>query len=122
MITDKNATEVFNGVSPATVTLKSGAGYFASQSYKVKLSLAGYADKIVQVDCTINGWYVANCVIGGLLGWLIIDPITGAMYKLDRETINETLVKSTASVSPSLRIININDIPAEWKEHLVCIK
>ena len=32
---------------------------------------------------TPNGWYLAgNFIFGGLLGWLIVDPATGAMWNL----------------------------------------
>ena len=32
-ITDKHGKEVFSGVAPTAVTLKSGAGYFSKASY-----------------------------------------------------------------------------------------
>lgn len=39
----------------------------------------------------INGWYLGNLLFGGLLGWVIIDPITGAMYKFDETPITYVL-------------------------------
>jgi hypothetical protein len=122
-ITDKKGVVVFNGNTPSTMSLKSGAGFFAKQSYKVKITMDGYSEKIIPVECSLNGWYIGNIVFGGLIGWLIVDPATGAMYKLDAEFMNETLTKSaTSSVEPALRIININDMPAGMKDHLVAIK
>lgn len=121
-ITDKKGVVVYNGNTPATMSLKSGAGFFSKQSYKVKLTLDGYGEKIIPVECTLNGWYIGNIVFGGLIGLLIVDPATGAMYKLDREVINETFTKTTSSNEPSLRIMNINDLPESMKTHLVCIK
>ena len=121
-IIDKKDMIVYNGTSPATLKLRSGAGYFAKQTYKVKLNLEGYPERIIPVSCNVNGWYIAgNLVIGGLVGWLIVDPLTGAMYKLDKKVINEVFAKSNASVEPSLKILDINDIPADMKEHLICI-
>ncbi|MPN11298.1 hypothetical protein SDC9_158599 [bioreactor metagenome] len=55
---------------------------------------------------------------------LIVDPATGAMYKIDTEFLDETLEKENGGVSAKaneLRILDINDIPAEWKEKLVAI-
>jgi len=121
-ITDKKGVVVYNGNTPATMSLKSGAGFFAKQSYKVKLTMDGYGEKIIPVECKLNGWYIGNIVFGGLIGLLIVDPATGAMYKLDREVINETFTKTTSSNEPSLRIMNINDLPESMKTHLVCIK
>ena len=40
----------------------------------------GFADASQQVDSQVSGWYVANIMLGGLLGMLIIDPASGGMY------------------------------------------
>jgi hypothetical protein len=54
---------------------------------------------------------------------LIIDPATGAMYKLDTEFLNETLSVSTASTNKEeLKVLEINEIPSEWTNHLVMIE
>jgi hypothetical protein len=58
----------------------------------------GYDTKTVPVEFKLDGWYFGNILLGGLIGMLIIDPATGAMYKLETEFLNETLVQSTASV------------------------
>ena len=118
-ITDKRGIVVYNGNTPATMYLKSGAGFFAKQSYKVKLSMDGYGEKIIPLECHLNGWYIGNIILGGIIGFLIVDPATGAMYKLDREFINETFTKTISSNEPSLRIININDLPESMKTYLV---
>ena len=121
-ITNKQGLVVYAGNTPATMVLKSGAGYFAKNSYRVKLTMAGYGEKIIPVECSLNGWYIGNLLIGGFLGMLIVDPLTGAMYKLDIAYINETLTKTTVNFEPSLRIIDISRIPENLKEHLVSIK
>ena len=37
----------------------------------------------------MDGWYIGNILFGGLIGMLIVDPATGAMYNLpDRVDIN----------------------------------
>lgn len=122
-ITNRTGENVYEGKSPATVTLKSGSEFFKKESYVVKLSLDGYADKTINVTCDVNGWYFGNIVFGGIIGFLIIDPATGAMYKLDREKINESLIPSTASTdTPTLHIVDISSIPDELKNHLVLIQ
>jgi hypothetical protein len=32
---------------------------------------------------TIDGWYWGNLLIGGIIGMVFVDPLTGAMWKLD---------------------------------------
>lgn len=122
-ITDKKGNEVFKGQSPAIATLKSGSGFFSRAQYQVKVSLAGFSEQIIPVTYKLNGWYWGNLLLGGVLGMLIIDPATGAMWKLDTPPINVTLSKSTASTeTPVLKIIDIASVPQEMKDKLVRIK
>lgn len=122
-ITDKKSKEVFRGQSPATVTLKSGAGYFARAEYQVKISAPGYAEQIIPVNYRLNGWYFGNLLLGGWLGMLIVDPITGAMWRLDTPQIYAKLQKTTASIGePTLKIMDIKDVPREMRSQLVRVK
>lgn len=118
-ITDKKGKEIYLGNTPATVKLKAGAGFFSKAEYQVKFSSPGYDDKIVAINFELDGWYFGNLLLGGVLGMLIIDPATGAMWKIETEFLNETLSKSTASIDPEMKIMNINEIPENWKTHLV---
>ena len=118
-ITDKKGKEIYLGNTPATVQLKAGSGFFSKSEYQVKLSSQGYDDKIIPVTFILDGWYFGNILLGGLLGMLIIDPATGAMWKIETEFINETLNKTITSLEPELKILNINDIPKSWESHLV---
>jgi hypothetical protein len=122
-ITDKKGKEVYKGASPATVMLKSGAGFFSKAEYQVKVSLNGYAEQIIPVNYKLNGWYFGNLLIGGVLGMLIVDPATGAMWKLDTPPIYATLRKETASTeAPALKIVDIASVPSALKDKLVRIK
>ncbi len=112
--------EVFKGITPSTVILKSSDGYMSKAHYLVNISSTGYEDQIIPVQFTINGWYFGNILIGGFLGMLVVDPLTGAMFKLDNPPINATLVKTkTTSMLPELKIINFASIPVENRKHLV---
>jgi hypothetical protein len=121
-IADRKGFVVYSGNTPAVMSLKSGDGFFGKQSYRVKLSLNGYDEKIIPVECTLNGWYIGNVFFGGLIGLLVVDPSTGAMYRLDREYIYETLTQTTSSIDQSLKVISINDIPETMRAHLVSLK
>ncbi|WP_298758954.1 PEGA domain-containing protein [uncultured Psychroserpens sp.] len=121
-ITDKKGNDVYTGNTPATLKLKAGNGYFSKARYEVKFEKEGYDVKIVPVEFKLDGWYFGNILIGGLLGMLIIDPASGAMYKLDTEFLNETLTQSTANVEKDgLKVYALTDIPNEWKAHLVAL-
>src|SRR5262245_46585117 len=82
IVTNKRGEEVFKGRTPALVKLKSGGGFFTNAKYEIKLSKDGFTSKTVELKATLNGWYFGNLLFGGLIGLLIVDPATGAMYKL----------------------------------------
>ena len=86
-ITDKKGNVVFEGTTPTTINLKTSAGgYFDPQKYKITASKDGFKTQSSVIDWHVSGWYYAgNLVIGGLIGYLIIDPLTGDMYYLDEE-------------------------------------
>lgn len=120
VIKDKKGIEIFSGQTPATLKLKAGSGFFGKARYQVTFSKEGYDSKTVPVDFKLDGWYWGNILLGGLIGMLIIDPATGAMYKLETEFLNETLIQSTASVqNEGLKVYDLNEVPAEWKNYLV---
>lgn len=122
-VKDKNGLEVFKGNTPANFKLKSGSGYFSKAQYTIEFKKDGYEEKVVPVNFTFDGWYVGNIVFGGLIGMLIVDPATGAMWKLETEFINQTLTSTTANAEqPTLKILRYNDIPENMKDKLVLIK
>ncbi|WP_130286684.1 hypothetical protein [Aquimarina brevivitae] len=122
VIKDKKGIEIFTGQTPATVDLKAGSGFFSKARYQVTFSKNGYDSKTIPVEFKLDGWYFGNIVFGGVLGLLIIDPATGAMFKLENEFINETLAPTTASVeNKGLKVYTLDEIPEAWKTQLVQI-
>lgn len=93
LIKDENGKSIHHATTPATVTLERGDGFFDGQTYSVDFSADGYLPKTQTVDSTVNGWYIGNLVFGGILGFLIIDPATGAMFELP-EDVNVSLTKT----------------------------
>lgn len=118
-ITDKRGLLVYKGETPAYIKLRTSDGYFSKENYEVTFRMDGYQDRTVPITFRIDGWYFGNVLIGGVIGLLIVDPLTGAMWKIDRDFINETLSRKRAQVA--LNVVDINDIPAEWKTHLIKI-
>lgn len=121
-ITDSKGQEIFLGNTPAVVKLKAGSGFFSRAEYQVRFSSPGYEDRVVPVLFKLDGWYFGNIILGGVIGMLIVDPATGAMWKLETEFMNETLNTNTASLNAEMKILNINQIPENWKEHLVVLE
>jgi hypothetical protein len=121
-IRDKDGVEIFRGSSPAIVDLQSGAGYFSKASYTLIITKTGYKDRILPINFRVNEWYFGNFIIGGLIGFLIVDPLTGAMWKIERGYINTVLDESPATGNVQLNIYDIADVPGEWQCHMVRIQ
>ena len=87
VVRNADGQDVHSGVTPATVTLGSKGGYFQGADYAVTLNLEGYPEATVALEAGFDVWYVGNLIFGGLIGILIVDPLTGAMWKLDSELV-----------------------------------
>ena len=98
-VAKKSGLVVHTGETPMILTLDASAGYFSSEEYKVDCKKDGYKPTISTIESSMNGWYVGNLLFGGLIGFLIVDPATGAMWKFDdTHILNLTPVDSAASV------------------------
>ncbi|MEA2098896.1 MAG: hypothetical protein U9P72_02065 [Campylobacterota bacterium] len=77
-----------NIVTPEEVTLGT-SGY---PDYVISCMIDGSKRKS-KVESGLNGWYFGNIIFGGLLGILIVDPISGAIISYDdvNVTKNSTL-------------------------------
>lgn len=72
------------GQTPTSVILPASAGPYKAASYNLAFSKKGYAPKTMVLKAGVNPWYAGNIPApGGSVGLLIIDPLTGAMWKLD---------------------------------------
>ncbi|WP_444923758.1 hypothetical protein ACJJH9_19625 [Microbulbifer sp. DLAB2-AF] len=121
-IINEAGLDVHSGVTPDTITLPASDGFFSSASYTVKYQMAGYSEQSFLIKAGMDGWYVGNIVFGGLIGWLIVDPATGAMWKLP-ESAHVTLQPSTAAAPiGGLNIASIDEVSEDVKSQLVRIK
>ena len=89
---------VHSGTTPFTVSLSPKRGYFKGQSYIVRLDLAGYQPAEVALRAEMSGWYLGNIVFGGLIGMLAVDPVTGAMWNLTPNKIEQGLTENQTAL------------------------
>jgi len=115
-ILDSHNMEVWSSHTPATVTLEKGEGYFRGARYTLEIEKDGYEKRTISIKSSLNGgWYIAgNLLLGGLLGWLIVDPLTGAMWTLEPDIVNLELEKGLAEKDggTGLYVALSEDIPA----------
>ena len=88
---------IASGKTPMRAHLDKGAGFFSAERYRLEINKAGYQPVQASITARPSGWYLAgNVVFGGLIGWLIVDPATGAMWVLTPEHVYENLSATTA--------------------------
>jgi hypothetical protein len=96
-IYDRDGSRVSQQTTPFTATLRTKHHYFSGQNYKLVFEMPGYRKQEVELRSTMSGWYWGNLVFGGIIGMLIVDPNTGAMYNLAPNKIEQTLAPETAA-------------------------
>jgi hypothetical protein len=122
-ITDERSKTVHSGETPVTVQLaKSDGSYFGGKTYTVDVSKDGFESREVLVESRPNGWYIAgNLMFGGLIGWLVVDPLTGAMYNLKPDAVDVSLgdrVSLDDDGGRVLRVALVADLPASARPEL----
>lgn len=93
-IQDRESKQIVHkGQTPLIVPLSTRGGYFKSKQYDVTLSKEGYVTKTINIDSFLSGWYAGNVILWpvAVIGGLIIDPLTGAMWSLTPKNIDAVL-------------------------------
>jgi len=120
-ITNDKGKEIYKGKTPTTLTLKAGEAYFHGCSYTITFKKEGFEAQTATLQKELDGWFIGNILFGGLIGMLIIDPLTGAMWKLPSD-ITVNLAEKTASADinkDSLQVVLIEDVPEHLRSQLV---
>lgn len=81
-ITDKKGEVVTSETTPFTAKLDPRGAYFQGQKYTATFELTGYATSQAPINPQLSPWYLGNIVFGGLIGLIIVDPLTGSMWNL----------------------------------------
>jgi len=121
-VTNREHVEVFRGKTPCAVKLKAGSKFFAKEQYTVKFSRKGYDDRIMPINFKLNAWYFGNLLIGGVIGMLVVDPATGAMWRIEKDDlyqIYDAADKTAEAKQPTLNIVALQNVPDSLKSHLV---
>lgn len=83
VVTNNKGIAIQSGETPMVVTVASGSGFFSKAKYSISCDKDGFDPERSELSAHMNGWYWGNIVFGGVIGMLIVDPATGAMWKLD---------------------------------------
>jgi hypothetical protein len=97
-IYDRSNSLVMTNTTPFVAPLDTKFGYFKGQTYRLVFEMPGYYSAVVNLDSSVSAWYIGNLLFGGLIGMLIVDPLTGAMYNLSPEKIEQPLAPTQAQL------------------------
>jgi len=118
-IKNRAGENVFSGKTPTTINLKAGAGFFKGENYTVTFEKDGYTPHTAQIERGVDGWYIAgNLVFGGLIGWLIVDPATGAMWTLKNLHVDLSSPQ-TSAIDNEIQIVTIDEVPEHIRSQMV---
>ena len=71
------------GRTPTVLALDRAGGFMEGEIYTILIRKRGYEAQEITLESLPNGWYAGNVILGGLVGLLVVDPYTGAMFKLE---------------------------------------
>jgi len=137
-IIDETGQQTFEGTAPATVTLaKSSGRYFGGKTYTVTVSKDGFTSEVFVINHHANGWYMfGNIMLGGIIGYVVVDPFHGGMYTLSPDSVEAVLSATTSAPAAAtatqktgikykdgaLYVTLLQDVPADLRGHLVRVK
>lgn len=114
---------VHSGTTPMTVSLGAGAGYFRGSNYTVHFQKDGFSPATSQIQRNVDGWYFGNFIFGGLIGMIVVDPITGAMWRLS--DVHQELTPLQSSIGEGLQLelqfLTLDEVPENLRDRLVLI-
>lgn len=98
----------YMGETPMIVSLKRGEDHF------VKIELEGYRPYELILTRRISGWLAGNIIFGGVLG-IVIDAVTGSMYKLTPEQIDAYLEANCLEAGSEFISVTLKADP-DWEK------
>jgi len=119
IIKNEDGLAVHSGTTPSSVSLDASSGYFDGETYTLIMNKEGYAEKTVVINSSLDGWYIGNILFGGLIGLLIVDPATGAMFKLPKKSDNS--LDKISDEEEALTITMLDSIPENERSSLIPI-
>ena len=119
-ITDSKGQLIGSGTTPYLATLSASSGPYSSGRYTLTFEKNGTTTRS-EINATLDGWYIGNILFGGLIGILIVDPLTGSMWKLPSTHVVN--LSGSTSLSPTdLNILDIAQLDENQRKALIPVR
>ncbi|MGH7585120.1 MAG: PEGA domain-containing protein [Gemmatimonadales bacterium] len=99
------------GVTPVVTKLK------RKTTHTLRLELEGFQPHELTFSQGVSGWVAGNILFGGLIG-LVVDAVTGSMYKLKPDQVQAVLAAPVTTVSAdgnALVVAVVLDADPAWE-------
>ena len=73
---------ILQATTPVVASLARHAGYMRPARYEIAVAKPGYQLYVIVLQAELEKQHVGNAAVRGPLGFLVLDPLTGAMYAL----------------------------------------
>lgn len=83
IVRDVYGQNVFSGTTPTMAQLSASAGYFIPARYTFTFEKQGFQPAYAVIESGTDPWYFMN-IFNFMFGAVFIDPVTGAMWELNR--------------------------------------
>lgn len=119
-VTDGDGAKVASGVTPGEVRLDTSPGYFRAATYTFTFSNGKKVLGTRTLNAHVTGWYAGNILIGGLIGMLVVDPLTGSMYTLPNDVdFSGQLASLEKAPAGSLAVLTTDQLTTAQRARLV---
>jgi len=85
IVKNKKGEKINTIATPNTIILPASSGYFSAALYTFEFQRGEDINQTKTLSAHLDAWYFGNILFGGLIGFIFIDPLTGAMWKLDEK-------------------------------------
>lgn len=118
-IKNSKDTTISSGRTPATVTLNASNGFFKAAKYQIDILQGTKVVGSTELAATLDGWYFGNVLVGGLVGLLIVDPASGAMWALPAEVTVHKNTLAAHSAASELQVAYFSTLTEQQRQRLI---
>lgn len=124
----KKGEVAHTGRTPVVFSMERSAGFFDPEVYTVLIRKKGYAPQEITLESIPAGWYALNFPFVNVLGLLIVDPGTGAMFKLEPDEQSKALknmkfdAPAETGAQTTMVVILKEDLPLSAQQQLKPLK
>lgn len=118
-ILDSRGAIIHEGKTPNMATMKPSDNYLDRSAYSIVFTTPGYIERSFTIHSSSLGTYYENVPNLRPMGILVLNSKTGALFQIDKETIQpDQSGKIATERRNDFEIYTLDQLPSEWKSLL----